>query len=209
VSKRVTQPPREVTQYDATYGSSAVVLDLDEVSDHRVRQLWQALEQRGVPSPTSADNATNRPHVTLAIVDGVARSRVADRLEPVLSDAPGMPITLTALGFFLTERAPAHLAVAPTTPLVALHGAVHRTLGTTGSWPYYRPGRWTPHCTLAMGVCSHSAVADALGPDTLPITATVRSARVVELPPLGLAIPPEASGQDKARGVADPALHSG
>jgi 2'-5' RNA ligase len=196
-------------QPDATCGASAVVLDLDEVSDHRVRQLWLALERQGVSSPTSVAPATNRPHVTLAIIDGEAPARVAERLEPVLADAPGMPITLTALGFFLTALAPAHLAVAPTTPLVALHGAVHRTLGTTGSWPYYRPGRWTPHCTLAMGVCSPSTVADALGQEALPITATVRSARVVELPPPRRAAPPALIGQECSGGVADAVLPSG
>lgn len=195
-------------QHDATSGASAVVLDLDEVSDHRVRQLWLALEHQGVPSPASAAPA-NRPHVTLAIVDGEAPARVAERLGPILADAPGMPITLTALGFFLTARAPAHLAVAPTTPLVALHGAVHRTLGTTGSWPYYRPGRWTPHCTLAMGVCSPSTVADALGQDALPITATVRSARVVELPPPRRATPQVLAGQECSGSVPDAALPSG
>jgi 2'-5' RNA ligase len=189
VIREVTQVLHDVALQDASRqaGTTAVVLELDEVADRRVRQLWNTLDRHGVPSSDTAAHMTEGPHVTLAIVDQTDPAELAGRLRHVLDAAGGLAVSLTALGFFLTERAPAYLAVAPTGGLLALHEAVHDTLGTTGSWPYYRPGSWTPHCTLAMGVRSPSTVAEALGREALPIRAAVRTARVVPLPPA----PPE------------------
>jgi len=185
VISTVTQLLRDVSTQDAPRHAhaAAVVLELDEVADKRVRQLWNALDRHGVPSSDSAAHMTEGPHITLAIVDDTDPADLTGRLRDVLDAAVGLPVSLTALGFFLTERAPAYLAVAPTGRLLALHEAVHETLGTTGSWPYYRPGSWTPHCTLAMGVSSPSTVAEALGQEALPIIAAVRAAQVVALPP--------------------------
>jgi 2'-5' RNA ligase len=177
--------------------TTAVVLELDEVADRRVRQLWHILDRHGVPSSETAAHMTEGPHITLAIVDQSDPAELTGRLHDVLDTAVGLPLSLTALGFFLTERAPAYLAVAPTGGLLALHDAVHDTLGTTGSWPYYRPGSWTPHCTLAMGVRSPSAVAEALGREALPIRAAVRRAQVVPLPPA----PPEVEPNLLASGL--------
>lgn len=160
----------------------AVVLYLDEFSERRVRQLWDVLDDHGVPSAGSTYEADYRPHITLAIVEAADPMALADRLRAPLAGVAGMPVTMTALGFFLTERAPAYLAVAPTRRLLEVHEEVHRAIGTAGSWTYYRPGTWMPHCTLAMDVECQTSVADALGADTLPIRATVGSAFLTALP---------------------------
>lgn len=160
----------------------AVVLHLDEFSERRVRQAWQALDDHGVPSAAATHDPGYRPHITLAIVDTPDPDALTRRLRRPLSRVVGLPVTLTALGFFLTERAPAYLAVAPTRRLLEVHDDVHRAIGTTASWAYYRPGNWLPHCTLAMDVTCPTSVADALGRGVLPITATVGSAFLTALP---------------------------
>jgi 2'-5' RNA ligase len=194
----VTQVLHDVSLQGVSHVAStaAVVLELDEVADRRVRQLWHTLDRHGVPSSDTAAHLTEGPHITLAIVDQTDPAELAGRLHDALATAVGLPVSLTALGFFLTERAPAYLAVAPTGALLSLHEAVHDTLGTTGSWPYYRPGSWTPHCTLAMGVRSPSAVADALGREALPIRAAVRTAQVVPLPPAPPEVEPDLLAPD-------------
>lgn len=162
----------------------AVVLHFDEFSEKRVRQAWEALDENGVPSAGTTYEEGYRPHITLAIVNTPDPEGLAMRLRRPLSGVAGLPVTMTALGFFLTKKAPAYLAVAPTRRLVELHEEVHRAIGTSESWSYYQPGSWMPHCTLAMDVECQTTVADALGPWTLPIKATVGSAFLTELPAL-------------------------
>jgi 2'-5' RNA ligase len=162
----------------------AIVLHFDEFSEHRIRQAWEALDQNGVPSAASTYEPGYRPHVTLGIVNTAEPEHLAVRLRRALSGVDGLPVTMTALGFFLTNRAPAYLAVAPTRRLLELHDEVHQTLGAVDSWPYYQPGNWMPHCTLAMDVVCQTSVAEALSDTTLPIQATVGTANLVELPPI-------------------------
>ena len=77
-----------------------------------------------------------------------------------------------------------------------LHENVHSALGAMETWPYYRPGNWMPHCTLAMDVTCQTTVAEALGETPLPIHATVGSAHMVELPKQ-----PAAPQQQKVRSI--------
>lgn len=160
----------------------AVVLHFDEFSEHRVRQAWDSLDEHGVPSVGTTNEDGFRPHITLAIVNTPDPEGLAMRLRRPLSEVAGLPVTMTALGFFLTKKAPAYLAVAPTRRLMELHDEVHRAIGTADSWSYYQPGNWMPHCTLAMDVACQTTVAEALGETPLPIHAVVGSAHLVELP---------------------------
>ena len=160
----------------------AVVLYFDEFTEHRVRQAWAALDQHGVPSAASTNEPDYRPHITLAIVNTPYPEQAVARLRLPLANVADLPVSMTALGFFLTNRAPAYLSVAPTTALLKIHDSVHSALGAMDTWAYYRPGNWMPHCTLAMDVVCQTTVAEALSETALPIHATVGSARMVELP---------------------------
>jgi 2'-5' RNA ligase len=160
----------------------AVVLYFDDFTEKRVRQAWDALDQYGVPSAGATYEEGYRPHITLAMLNTPYPEQAASRLRMPLANVSGLPVSMTALGFFLTNKAPAYLAVAPTTALLQLHESVHSALGAMETWPYYRPGNWMPHCTLAMDVSCQTTVAEALGETPLPIHATIGSAHMVELP---------------------------
>ncbi len=174
----------------------AVVLYFDDFTEKRVRQAWAALDSHGVPSAGSTYEESYRPHITLAMLNTPYPEQAAARLRMPLANVAGLPVSMTALGFFLTNKAPAYLAVAPTSALMRLHENVHSALGAMETWPYYRPGNWMPHCTLAMDVTCQTTVAEALGETPLPIHATVGSAHMVELPKQ-----PAASQQQKVRSI--------
>lgn len=175
----------------------AVVLYFDDFTEKRVRQAWEALDSYGVPSVGATHEATYRPHITLAMLNTAYPEQAAARLRMPLSNVSGLPVSMTALGFFLTNKAPAYLAVAPTSALMRLHENVHSALGAMETWPYYRPGNWMPHCTLAMDVACQTTVAEALGETPLPIHATVGSAHLVELPKR----PAAGQQQEKVRSI--------
>lgn len=160
----------------------AVVLYLDEDTEHRIREIWAALDVHGVASVAQRHGPAYRPHLTLAVVETTHAAGLAEALRGPLAGVAGLPVTLASLGFFLTEAAPAYLAVTPTSRLLRLHEDVHVMLGSAGSWGYYRPGTWVPHCTLAMEVTSTEGVAEVVRAARLPIGARVSVAHVVRLP---------------------------
>jgi len=177
-----TAPTDSAPPEEPSPAAFAVVLYFDDFTEKRVRQAWEALDQYGVPSAGTTYEESYRPHITLAIVNTPYPEQAAARLRTPLANVSGLPISMTSLGFFLTNKAPAYLAVAPTTALLRLHDSVHAALGAMETWSYYRPGNWMPHCTLAMDVACQTTVAEALGETPLPIHATIGSAHMVELP---------------------------
>jgi 2'-5' RNA ligase len=159
----------------------AVVLYLDEHTESRIREIWAHLDARGVPSVETDHGPSYRPHLTLAMIETSDATRVAESLHDPLAGVAGLPVTLASLGFFMTEVAPAYLAVTPTSRLLRLHEEVHAALRETATWAYYCPGTWVPHCTLAMGVTCPEVVNEVVDEAALPLHATITSAHVVQL----------------------------
>ncbi|MCA2216104.1 2'-5' RNA ligase family protein [Wangella sp. NEAU-J3] len=162
----------------------AVELFLDERADHQIRQIWAALDAYGVTSLGSVPQSRYRPHVTLSVFEHGNPSEVADAVRPVLATSVGLTLPLAALGFFLTEEAPAFLGVVPSSRLLAVQRAVHDAIEplVDGIWPYYRPDALLPHCTLAVGVTDKARVLDVVTRFPAPIPARASSAHLVEIP---------------------------
>ncbi|WP_162262567.1 2'-5' RNA ligase family protein [Nocardioides sp. Soil796] len=166
----------------------AVLLHLDDPAEQRVHRIWDALDDHGTRPVRWSHGPEYRPHVTLAIARAFDLEHVETVLDPVLSRARGLAVDLTAVGFFVSDKAPAFLAVSPTVDLVTLHRDVHAALDAEpaqvhGNWDYYRPGTWLPHCTLAMDADTPGTVTSAVGSvDDLPIRATVSAVRLEPVP---------------------------
>jgi 2'-5' RNA ligase len=198
------------TGHDLT--AYAVVLHFDEETDRRLRRVWAALDVHGIDSVARTHGASYRPHLTLAIIETADEARATEALRRPLAGVAGLPVTLNAVGFFLTGTAPAYLGVTPTSRLLLLHEQVHAAIGDVASWDYYRPGSWVPHCTLAMGVTSPSGVAEVVTAAVpLPLHATVSGAHLSRLPDnSGAKLPgqrrpePQPAGAPEARHRAGP-----
>jgi 2'-5' RNA ligase len=162
----------------------AVELYLDDDADLRVREIWAALEDRGIRSLGGIPDSDYHPHVSLAVFDHGDLLEVTTTLKGVLANSPGLPLTLEPLGFFLTEESPAFLGVVPSSRLLALHSAVCDGLQPLvhGFWRYYEPDALRPHCTLAMRATQRASIADVVARFALPISARVREAHLVEIP---------------------------
>lgn len=159
-------------------------LYFDDEADARVRAIWRALTDAGVPSLASGAGASHAPHVSLAVFDRGDLEAVAMLVGDPLRAALHLPLVLGALGFFLTEESVAFLGVVPSPGLISLHRAVHGAIADVvqGYWPNYQPGALVPHCTVATGVTDHATVVEVVKRHHLPITATVTSAHIIELP---------------------------
>lgn len=132
--------------------AQSVEILFDAATEAAVRREWDALAAAGVPSQALHTAPSNRPHVTLATV-----AAIQDDVEHLLvGAAAGLPLPVR-LGGVAVLGAPGRRVLArlviPTARLLALHGSVLAALNrSAGVSDVSRPGRWTPHVTLARRV---------------------------------------------------------
>lgn len=128
----------------------SVELLLDEDLDARVRTQWRTLVDAGLPSLGRHTGPTNAPHITLTVASGVGpahEERLVDALPPV--DLP-LPVLLGGYVVFGTHKHVLARLVVPTARLLDLHArAAEAWTDALEVSPNARPGRWTPHVTLA------------------------------------------------------------
>ncbi len=123
----------------------ALVAFLDDTADRKIRALWQALQDSGIPAGSRI-----APHITLAAGASIpAKARAAVRTEIELLALPG--VWLSTLGTFPNPTNVLMLAAVVDTELIAVHSAVHDGLAGKVHHPsaLHLPGSWVPHCTLA------------------------------------------------------------
>ncbi|MEV0807692.1 2'-5' RNA ligase family protein [Micromonospora sp. NPDC050200] len=117
--------------------------------EQTVRAAWDRLAAAGLPSLARNTHPTNRPHLTMASVDGFPPG-AADRLADLLDAALPLPVRLDRVEV-LDGSAPLVWLVRPSPELSALHAAVWDVLaGVDGQHPWHAPGRWIPHLSLAL-----------------------------------------------------------
>lgn len=130
--------------------SYSVSLWFDEAAEARVRSIWQGLKDAGVETFT---DGSVRPHVTLAHALDLDADPFVAGLQERLEAHTAFDLTLPGLGLFV-ESGILYLSVVMTDPLWTLHRDVYALALAHGgrSSPFYGPGRWTPHCTLAVNL---------------------------------------------------------
>jgi len=165
----------------------AVELYFDPVADRAVRQIWNDLTQAGISQPMIIDEVI--PHVSLGVCDRLMQSEKFFReLKELTAATPSFPITLSHAGFFTTEEGVAFCGVTLTPALMALHQAFDCIFEAYAEkpWDYYRPGRWVPHCTIALGLTPQKAALalEAIWRAPLPIQAKVVQLSVAQISPV-------------------------
>jgi 2'-5' RNA ligase len=161
----------------------AVELALDDRAGHVVRGLWRELSTIGV---TWMDTSGAEPHVSLAIWDTIDRAPFAAELARFAAETAPIAVTFDAVGSFPGSAIYLRPVANPT--LADVQRRLHerfRTLGS-GAWPYYVPGAWVPHCTVAMEFPPermHQAL-DIVQRAPLPLVGRLESAAIIEFRPV-------------------------
>ena len=140
----------------------------DEATDAEVRRRWAVLADAALPSQASHRGQSNSPHLTLSVAESITAHLEDSLVELATGRESGLPLPcrlgpLVILGG--RRLVVAHLVV-PSEPLLRLQSAVARVMSDgEGVSDLVRPGRWTPHVTLARGVDRGQlgAVVEALG----------------------------------------------
>lgn len=163
----------------------AVELYFDPETERSVVGLQQELHTADIEQ--SPDLAGSRPHITLSLVETDDDERLAEVVTEFAEDVSGCSVRLASLASFASSQGVLYLAPVPTHSLLRLHARLHEELLAAGleAEPFYRPGAWIPHCTLALDLSgAELALAfEVCWPHFVPLEGVLVEAAVVAWPP--------------------------
>ncbi len=128
----------------------AVVLYFNKHSEKFIREIWTKLSDNGIPS--EIHHVGIRPHITLGIYDDLTCQPCDNELSRFAPQTSHLHLECTHLGIFTQPEKVLFLAPTATRELIDFHTHIHKLLDrqTKGAWELYQPGKWVPHCTLAL-----------------------------------------------------------
>lgn len=130
----------------------AVEMFFDKESDARIRQIWRSLKESGISS--YMNDSGSIPHVTLSVFSGLDVDDADRRLVSFSEKVSGFRLVLASIGAFPTAENVLFLTPVVTEELLRVHKTFHNEFADLreDQWPYYMPGSWVPHCTLAINI---------------------------------------------------------
>ena len=159
---------------------AALELYFDHVAERRMRVLWDALENDGVPTMRGLLDGKHRPHLSLVGSSALDPAAVREALAG-FDVVPPATLSFQFAGVFVGRVL--WLGPAPSISLLGHQAEVWRRLAVAGvaMSPLYAPGAWVPHATVSMRV-PRPVLTEAIRfcLETLPIDATVVSAAVAD-----------------------------
>lgn len=125
----------------------------DRDTERRIRGIWDALTDAGLPSQASVASESNRPHVTLVAARAIADA-ADDALRTLARQRLPLSVELGAPVVFGGRSATVALLVVPTADLLSAQSAVVDTVADSAVDPvaHSDPGGWTAHVTVARRV---------------------------------------------------------
>ena len=142
----------------------AINIRADDSSANEIEQLWQQVAAfEDEPSMLALGY---RPHFTFAIYESpeIEEMTAWEAMLRAVSEEAQLRIEFKRIRWFAGP--PLVLWAGPTNDrtLAKWHASISETIDPAYCRPHYRPGAWTPHCTLATRVVdakSHDAMAFA------------------------------------------------
>ena len=159
----------------------AVGLLPDGALEESIRGIWDDLRGMGIGSNLLDDRG--RPHLSLAVCQCLPDG-FGERLALFAESIRPIRLSLQAAGTFALENGVVFLAPSATLELTGVHQRFYDELGDIleGCSSLYMPGRWVPHCTVAMGLAAEE-VCRAIGVcagGRLPLEGSLERAAVME-----------------------------
>ena len=129
----------------------AVVLYFEEKHEKEFLKIWKALAKKSLT--TDLVKAEIRPHITLAIYDELNCQPCEPQLANIAAQTRPIEFQITHLGLFTIPEPVVFAAPTFTQEFLGFHQHLHDVLVSESKkpWEMYLPGRWVPHCTLALG----------------------------------------------------------
>jgi len=132
----------------------AVELNLSANSATRVVKLWESLARESLNSVMLDLGA--QPHISLAVFENLDPVVLRDDLDRFAEVTRPLSVVLSSAGAFPTAEGVVFLAPVVTQELLGVHEKFHSLLRDreVECVEYYRPGKWVPHCTVAIDMAA-------------------------------------------------------
>ena len=159
------------------------LLRFDSETDARIQTMMSRIRH----SIGITESSDSFPHVSLIPTALEDRDGVIARLSERFASHPAIEIVFSHIGYF--PGGVLFLGVTPTEALITLHQQVYSASAPGPQTPWidlYRPGRWIPHCTVAMEMPNESlerAVKEACECVAFPLVGTCVSIELLEVRP--------------------------
>jgi hypothetical protein len=164
----------------------ATYIDLDTAGSIELDRLTSYIEELGENICTPRQLGFGH-HITLALYDELDVPRMVEILAGVVESIQKTAIQLPALGVFPGEQSALFVAPYVTADLLLIHKRYHQLTAACGHGrPYYHPGSWFPHATLAVNLSQHEleAAFGTVSGRWTPISAKLTSLRLVRFSPV-------------------------
>lgn len=130
----------------------AINIRADNKTAGEIERLWDQVAMFEVEPSMRA--LGYRPHFTFAIYDGtvIDEKSAWDVMLAAIADETQLRIAFNRIRWF--EGSPLVLWAEPEADatLARIHGAISAAIDPAHCRPHYRPGAWTPHCTLGTAI---------------------------------------------------------
>ena len=165
----------------------AIELTFDAATDERIRGLWQQLAGDG---DCLLEAIGSRPHVSLAVFDGIDAKRVGAGLQALARQLAPAPVSLDAVGCFSGTSPVLFLEPRRDTWLRRARDVFDRWCASHELVPraHYETARWMPHCTVGQALTADQldAAWPVLHALDLPWTGRIEGIRLVSFRPVEL-----------------------
>ena len=157
-----------------------VCLLFDGRTERVLRNLWDRLEERGVPTLRTHTHGLHYPHLSYVVLLEWELAAVQAGIEAL---PPGDPLIVTFDAIAAFRRGRVALIPGATAEMVARQQAVVAAARRAGALvhEHYEVGRWLPHCSLATRArLEQLPVVAATAYDVLPLTAGINRAALID-----------------------------
>jgi 2'-5' RNA ligase len=163
-----------------------ILLYFDPVTQQRITAIQDLLTQRGVP-PIPAHLRT-RPHISLGLFEGPFPGRLTGQIRRFAQDTAGIGVGFGSIGMFPTQEGVVFLTPIVTNQLLHLHKRLYQEVALSGyeTEQSYLPGKWVPHCTLAIRLSAeeiHTAI-DICREEQVYMNGQISEIGGIEYPPM-------------------------
>jgi len=130
----------------------AVELFLNEEANQYIRSIWEELSNENIDSSLK-DIKEICPHITLAVYEDINEKELIEEFRIFKSNFKPIDTYFDILGTF-PMTGTCFVKPTVTEELLNIHIKYCEKFKAFNEKanPYYLPGRWNPHCTLAIGL---------------------------------------------------------
>jgi 2'-5' RNA ligase len=130
----------------------AVELFVNEEADLYIRGIWEQLSNENIDSSLNEIKEIS-PHITLAVYEDINEKDFIEDFRTFKSSFKPIDTHFDILGTF-PMTGTCFVKPTVTEELLNIHSTYYKKFKAFNekASPYYLPGRWSPHCTLGIGL---------------------------------------------------------